>query len=81
LLHTIEPSGDLPFVFKMREVELVLERLDEMQDVLGAIAQERAEVLAQAHRRVRDLTQEGAVRIKPQLPMDILGVYVLQPGS
>jgi superfamily II DNA or RNA helicase len=81
LLHTIEPSGDLPFAFKMREVELVLERLDEMQDVLGAIAQERAEVLAQAHRRVRDLTQEGAVRIKPQLPMDILGVYVLQPGS
>jgi hypothetical protein len=26
------------------------------------------------------LTKEGAVRVKPQLPVDILGVYMLLPG-
>ncbi|MCG9890758.1 MAG: DEAD/DEAH box helicase [Thermosynechococcaceae cyanobacterium MS004] len=76
-----EPSSDLPIAFKTAEMKLLLDRLDEMQDVLGAIAQERADVLTQAHKRVRTLTQEGALRIKPQLPMDILGVYVLHPGS
>lgn len=25
------------------------------------------------------MTKEGQVRVKPQTPMDILGVYILQP--
>jgi superfamily II DNA or RNA helicase len=81
LLQSIEPSTDLPIAFKVREVERLLEQFDQMQGALAAIAQERAEVLAQSHRRVRDLTHEGVLQIKPQLPMDILGVYILQPGT
>ena len=81
LLQTLQPSGDLPNSIKVREVQLLLERLEEMKDILGAFASERAEELAQSHKRVRSITQEGALRIKPQLPMDILGVYILHPGS
>ncbi len=81
LLETIQPSDDLPMALKIREVEMLLERLDQMQTALEAIALERVEVLAQSHKRVRALTQEGALRIKPQLPMDILGIYILQPDG
>jgi superfamily II DNA or RNA helicase len=80
LLQSIQPSGDLPTPFKIREVQLLLDRLEEMNDVLAAFALDRAEELAQSHKRVRSVTQEGALRIKPQLPMDILGVYILHPS-
>jgi hypothetical protein len=81
MLQTVQPSGDLPPTFKAREVQMLLEQLDEMQGDLGVIAQERAEVLAQSHKRVRSITYEGTLHIKPQLPMDILGIYVLHPGA
>jgi hypothetical protein len=48
---------------------------------LQLFAQQRAHELAQSHRRVREITKEGRIQVKPQLPMDILGVYILQPGT
>jgi superfamily II DNA or RNA helicase len=49
---------------------------------LDAEAVDRAQVLADTHRRVRDAVREKGVRyrVEPQLPADILGVYVYLPA-
>jgi len=78
LLAEAQPDGDLPFERKKLAIARLLDRLDDLQPELAAIAQERAAALAAAHRRVRSLTQEGQVKVEPQLPMDILGLYLFQ---
>lgn len=81
LLHKVEPVGDMPLPLKRMEIQELLDRLDELKEELEFIAEARSQILSQSHRRVRNITKEGQVRVKPQLPMDILGVYVLQPGK
>ncbi len=78
LLAEAQPDGDLPFERKKRALERLRDRLEDLQPALEAIAQERAAALAAAHRRVRSLTQESQVNVEPQLPMDILGLYLFQ---
>jgi superfamily II DNA or RNA helicase len=81
LLQRVEPVSDMPLQLKRNEIQELLDRLDELQDELDLIAEMRSQVLSQSHRRVRAITKEGQVKVKPQTPMDILGVYILQPGS
>lgn len=66
----------------MKRLELgeLLGRLDVLAGELAGIAEARSRSLSQSHRRVRRITKEGQIRVRPQLPMDILGLYVLQPG-
>lgn len=79
LLDRVEPSGDLPIKRKQLTIQELLSSLTELETELNEIAQIRAETLLESHRRVRAITKEGQVKVKPQLPMDILGVYYLQP--
>jgi hypothetical protein len=79
LFQRAEPTGDVPIAMKRLEIAELLNRLEEFKDELEDIAASRANALAQSHRRVREITKEGQIRVKPQLPMDILGLYVLQP--
>jgi Helicase conserved C-terminal domain len=81
LLRQAEPVDDKPLALKQMEIEALLGRLDELRGELEVLAQGRSQSLAQSHRRVRTITKEGQIRVKPQLPMDILGVYILQPGQ
>jgi superfamily II DNA or RNA helicase len=80
LLQRAEPTGDVPLAMKRLDIEELLGRLEGLQEELDHLAQQRANALMQSHRRVRSITKEGQIRVKPQLPMDILGVFVLQPG-
>lgn len=80
LLENAEPSGkDWKLKDKRERLDLYLSRLGDLEVELERIAVERAEILRDSVKRVRAITKEGKVRIKPQLPMDILGIYVLQP--
>ena len=79
LLQQVEPTGDLSLERKRLTLSRLLSNLEDLTPHLEAIAAEQAQVLLQSHRRVRHLTQEGRVQVKPQLPMDILGIYVFQP--
>jgi len=79
LLEKVEPAGDLSMERKKVAVERLLLRLGDLEESLGEIGQERAQLLLESHRRVRAITKEGQVKVVPQLPMDILGVYILQP--
>jgi hypothetical protein len=81
LLHKAEPVDDFPLLRKRLEVDELLQRIGELEEELRQIALGRSHALSQSHRRVRVITKEGQIRVKPQLPMDILGVYILQPGQ
>lgn len=53
--------------------------MEDFQEELDLIVKLRSQDLAQSHRRVRAITKEGQVKVKEQLPMDLLGIYVLKP--
>jgi hypothetical protein len=48
---------------------------------LTELAEARSQALLEAHRRVRLASGQKGVRhtVRPQLPADILGVYILLP--
>ncbi|WP_292735543.1 helicase-related protein [Nostoc sp. JL31] len=81
LLEQANPVGDAPPGIKQAEIEELLSKITEIEPDLELFARERSHSLSQSHRRVRSITQEGQIQVKPQLPMDILGVYILQPGK
>ena len=81
LLEQANPVGDAPLGIKQAEIEELLSKITEIESDLELFARERSHSLSQSHRRVRAITQEGQIQVKPQLPMDILGVYILQPGK
>lgn len=81
LLQQTEPVGDVAIAMKRLEVAELIGRIEELEDELRQIAERRSHTLSQSHRRVRAMTKEGQVRVKPQLPMDILGILILQPGQ
>ena len=59
----------------------IAEGLDAVRPQLHEVAEERAAALAESHRRVREAARAGggAARVEPQLPPDILGLYVYLP--
>lgn len=63
------------------EIGELLEDISLLEVDLEDFAKERSQKLSQSHRRVRAITKEGQIIVKPQLPLDILGVYILQPGK
>lgn len=81
LLQQATPVGDIAPALKRMEMEDLVNSLSSLEEELETIAQMRSQALAQSHRRVRSITKEGQVRVKPQLPMDVLGIFVLQPGQ
>jgi len=63
-----------------QQVRLLCEVLPLLRQSLEAVAQERAAAQLTAHERVREsLKAKGRVSVKPVLPVDILGAYVLLP--
>lgn len=80
LLQQAKPVNDAAPAIKQMEISDLLERIEELQPDLENFAHQRTQELLQSHRRVRAITQEGRICVTPQLPMDILGVYILKPG-
>jgi len=62
-------------------LQTMLDDFDALQPRLNQVAQQRGEELLNAHRRVRSASQLRGVRyrVEPQLPLDVLGVYVYLP--
>ena len=60
----------------------VLDDFAALQPELERIARERGEALLEAHRRVRTAAQVKGItyRVEPQLPPDVLGLYVYLPA-
>ena len=64
-------------------IQRVLDRVEDLRPRLDEIAEERGQVLFQAHRRVRLATRSGvrALKIEVHTPGDLLGIYVLLPAA
>lgn len=63
-----------------QQLGLLLPALPKFQESLGAVAKERATAQLAAHERVREASRtKGRVTIRPVLPVDILGAYILLP--
>jgi superfamily II DNA or RNA helicase len=62
-------------------VQKVIDEFDALRTHLDEFATERGDEILQAHRRVREATKQTGVRyeIEPQLPVDVLGIYVYLP--
>ncbi|MEA5596884.1 hypothetical protein [Rivularia sp. UHCC 0363] len=65
LLTSAKPSGDVIPEMKQVEITDFLERIEEIQPALENFAIEHSELLLQSHRRVRQITKEGKIRVKP----------------
>jgi hypothetical protein len=60
----------------------VLDDRAALEPGIAHLAEERAATLLASHRRVRDAAGLQGVRyaVRPQLPADLLGVYVFMPA-
>ena len=75
------PSTNIAPAQATRLLERTINALPDLDKALNDIAQTRANTLLDAHRRVRAAARQRSVRytVYPQLPPDILGVYLLLP--
>jgi len=73
----IAPEAARDFVGK------AVEGFEHLLPHLSDVAQRRAEELLEAHRRIRISSQQKGVRhrVEPNLPPDVLGIYVLLPAA
>jgi hypothetical protein len=64
-------------------IQLVIGGMADIYPKLEKFAQERGRCLLDAHRRVRSAAHWTGVKqdIRPELPPDVLGIYVYLPGQ
>ena len=77
VLLDAHPEDNLTPTAVQQQLELLLPALERLRSSLEPIAQEGAAAQLDTHRRVRVST--GRSSIKPVLPVDILGAYLLLP--
>lgn len=77
------PSGNIADEQKRRFVAAVVDGAGALVPAIEAEAARRAEALLAAHRRVRTAARERGLgyRVQPQLPADVLGIFVLLPAE
>ena len=76
-----EPEGNVPPDRAEYFLRQVIAQGDALKEQLATVARERGEELLEAHRRVRQASRQTGVRyrVEPNLPPDVLGVYVYLP--
>ena len=79
-LMQAEVSRNMPVERRNREIDTALEELAERTGQFEEFARRRADELLADHRRVREAAQaRGEYRVHPQLPVDVMGLYLLIP--
>jgi superfamily II DNA or RNA helicase len=79
-LLAAKPDQNLVQSAIKQQLGLLLPLLGEVQEDLARMATERARAQLLAHERVREAAKtKGRVSVKPVLPVDVLGAYVLLP--
>jgi hypothetical protein len=76
-----EPDANIAPQQATTFVRRVVEEYAHLQEPLNRLAEQRAALLLEAHQRVRTANRQRGVRyeVRPQLPPDLLGIYVLLP--
>ena len=80
-LLDLAPTGNVNPDLARQTIETLVDGLDALAPALERLAAQRAADLAAEHERVRDIAAlRGRTTVTPQLPVDILGVYVFLPA-
>lgn len=82
-LLTLEPAANIAADQAREALRRVLDGFDQLRTALDAAARARGDELLDAHRRVRSASKRTGVRyrVEPQLPPDVLGVYLFLPTT
>ena len=76
------PSGNVPSTLAKQQLDHFINEIPSLEPELDRIARDRAEAQRDAHERVRQSArQRGTVEVRPVLPVDVLGAFVLLPGG
>lgn len=79
-LLEISPSGNLPISLVKQQLSHFVGSIGTLTPEINRIAHERADVLRDAHTRIRkSVKMTGTMRVEPMLPVDILGCFILLP--
>ena len=83
VLLNAEPAGNIAPQQATQFLERVLDGFDMLCPHLEEIAQARGQALLDAHSRVRTAARLKGTRVdvRPHLPPDVLGIYVLLPAG
>ena len=81
LLTEAQPDANLSIAEKRAHIAPVLEEWKHLEARLQPRIEARAHALAEAHKRIRQAVclRGGDLRVRPQLPPDLLGVLLLLP--
>ena len=80
LLAEIKASENIDTEYAKQLMNEALTAYDKLDKNLKEIIESRKEKLLSAHTRLRKITKEGKVEVKPQFPVDVLGIVVLVPS-
>jgi superfamily II DNA or RNA helicase len=76
------PDANLSPDLVIRQLERAREALVTVEGHLEELARSRADEVLSAHRRVRESTKaQGTFRARPQLPIDVLGLFIYLPKA
>lgn len=79
-LLAVSPERDLKRTAFEQQLNWLESALPQWRLALEPIANQRAELQLETHRRVRQIARDrGPMRVRPVLPVDILGAYILLP--
>ncbi|MBF0160080.1 MAG: DEAD/DEAH box helicase [Magnetococcales bacterium] len=79
-LMQLEPARNMAMEQQTNLIATALEGIEALQPEFSRIARQRADELLADHIRVRDASKaSGRYEVKPCLPVDVIGVYVLAP--
>jgi len=77
-----EATRNMPAPLRDRQLQAALDALPRWQSQLETIAKDRAQILLQDHRRVREAAESrGSYQVSASLPVDVMGLYVLLPDT
>jgi len=81
IAESAAPAGNVPPDVAREQLRRAAAEVDRLRPALDALAAERAAELHAAHVRVREAVKRrtAGVRVEPQLPADVLGLFVLLP--
>ena len=76
------PSKNMAPEARTRELGQAIQYIDKLQSDFSKLAEERANEVLRDHRRTREAADaRGSYSVQPQLPVDVMGVYVLVPDA
>ncbi len=79
-LFHIAPDQNVTLPEAQHYLKRVIDNFEHLQSYLNDLAKKRGEELLDSHRRVRQTSHsKGRYQVEPQLPADVLGIYIYLP--